>query len=339
MANRDLVAIGSSAGGVEALSLLCKALPAQFPATILITLHLPSRYASTLDRILSQAGNLPATFAHDGDTLRKGQIFLAPPGCHLIADRDRLLLGKGPRENHARPAVDAMLRSEDRDMRYFTRPRAQYSSICMILRVIFALSTFAGSVAASTDEITLQLGRRFSVYAPSNCNRVEQTHFSLVLDCDFRGTAVRFYMKEFPGQLSEEFDPRKSPASKLNEKSYLDSALHSVADELDPGMVSRLTILSSESAHGDDADALFSEEGYLLSAHGNNDIEKCGFLRVQTYRRGLSAVLFAISDIHRLAIEKASSVCRGVPGEVMTILGSLDDVFAGGRFIWSRKRG
>jgi len=234
---------------------------------------------------------------------------------------------------------DAMLRSEDRDMRYFTRPRAQYSSICMILRVIFALSTFAGSVAASTDEITLQLGRRFSVYAPSNCNRVEQTHFSLVLDCDFRGTAVRFYMKEFSGQLSEEFDPRKSPASKLNEKSYLDSALHSVADELDPGMVSRLTILSSESAHGDDADALFSEEGYLLSAHGNNDIEKCVFLRVQTYRRGLSAVLFAISDIHRLAIEKASSVCRGVPGEVMTILGSLDDVFAGGRFIWSRKRG
>src|SRR5882724_12223470 len=111
MANRDLVAIGTSAGGVEALSLLCKALPAQFPATILITLHLPSRYASTLDRILSQAGNLPATFARDGDTLRKGQIFLAPPGCHLIADRDRLLLGKGPRENHARPAIDAMLRS------------------------------------------------------------------------------------------------------------------------------------------------------------------------------------------------------------------------------------
>jgi hypothetical protein len=49
MANRDLVAIGTSAGGVEALSFLCRALPAQFPATILITLHLPSQYASTLD--------------------------------------------------------------------------------------------------------------------------------------------------------------------------------------------------------------------------------------------------------------------------------------------------
>jgi two-component system chemotaxis response regulator CheB len=111
MANRDLVAIGASAGGVEALSFLCKALPAQFPATILITLHLPSDYASTLDRILSRAGALPATFARDGDTIRRGQIFLAPPGCHLIADRDRLLLGNGPRENNARPAIDPMLRS------------------------------------------------------------------------------------------------------------------------------------------------------------------------------------------------------------------------------------
>jgi two-component system chemotaxis response regulator CheB len=111
MANRDVVAIGASAGGVEALIFLCTRLPAQFPATILITQHLPSHSASGLDQILSRAGPLPATFAHEGDTLRKGQIFLAPPGCHLIADRDRLLLGKGPRENHARPAIDAMLRS------------------------------------------------------------------------------------------------------------------------------------------------------------------------------------------------------------------------------------
>jgi two-component system, chemotaxis family, protein-glutamate methylesterase/glutaminase len=111
MANRDLVAIGASAGGVEALISLCTRLPAHLPATILITQHLPSHPASSLDQILSRAGPLPATFAQEGDALRKGQIFLAPPGCHLIADRDRLLLGKGPRENNARPAIDPMLRS------------------------------------------------------------------------------------------------------------------------------------------------------------------------------------------------------------------------------------
>src|SRR5690349_20179232 len=111
MTNRDLVAIGASAGGVEALAFLCRRLPAHFPATILVTQHLPGHYASTLDRILTDAGGLPATFARNEDTLKKGQIFLAPPGCHLIADRDRLLLGKGPRENNVRPAIDPMLRS------------------------------------------------------------------------------------------------------------------------------------------------------------------------------------------------------------------------------------
>jgi two-component system chemotaxis response regulator CheB len=109
--NRDLVAIGASAGGIEALAFLCTRLPAEFPATILVTQHLPSHCPSTLDRILTQAGSLPATFARDGDTLKKGRIFLAPPGCHLIADRDRLQLGKGPRENNVRPAIDPMLRS------------------------------------------------------------------------------------------------------------------------------------------------------------------------------------------------------------------------------------
>jgi two-component system chemotaxis response regulator CheB len=69
MANRDVVAIGASAGGVEALIFLCTRLPAQFPATILITQHLPSHSASGLDQILSRAGPLPATFAHEGDAL------------------------------------------------------------------------------------------------------------------------------------------------------------------------------------------------------------------------------------------------------------------------------
>src|SRR5215510_6664537 len=111
MANRDVVAIGASAGGVEALAFLSTRLPAHFPATILVTQHLPSHSASALDQVLSQPGRLPAEFARDGDPLTKGQIFLAPPGCHLIADRDRLRLGKGPRENNVRPAIDPMLRS------------------------------------------------------------------------------------------------------------------------------------------------------------------------------------------------------------------------------------
>jgi two-component system chemotaxis response regulator CheB len=78
MANRDLVAIGASAGGVKALISLCTRLPAHFPATILITQHLASHSASNLDQLLSWAGPMPASFACDGDALKKEQIFLAP---------------------------------------------------------------------------------------------------------------------------------------------------------------------------------------------------------------------------------------------------------------------
>ncbi|MGC2076150.1 MAG: chemotaxis protein CheB, partial [Xanthobacteraceae bacterium] len=54
---------------------------------------------------------LPAHFASDGDVLKKGRIYIAPPNRHLIVDGHRLALGEGARENHARPAIDPMLRS------------------------------------------------------------------------------------------------------------------------------------------------------------------------------------------------------------------------------------
>jgi two-component system chemotaxis response regulator CheB len=111
MANRDTLAIGASAGGVEALLKLAESLPREFPATVLVTMHLASHTRSVLDDLLSRAGPLPASFARDKERLRKGHIFIAPPDRHLILEGDRLLLGRGPRENRARPAIDPMMRS------------------------------------------------------------------------------------------------------------------------------------------------------------------------------------------------------------------------------------
>src|SRR5262249_2296055 len=111
MANRDIVAIGTSAGGVAALLFLAKNFSANLPATVLVTLHLPNQPGSTLDEILARAGPLPAAFAHDQQVLRKGRIFIAPPGRHLLVDGEHLSLGMGPRENNVRPAIDPMLRS------------------------------------------------------------------------------------------------------------------------------------------------------------------------------------------------------------------------------------
>jgi two-component system chemotaxis response regulator CheB len=111
MANRDVLAVGTSAGGVAALLFLAKRLPRELPASVLVTIHLPRHGPSSLDDIHSRAGPLPATFATDNDILHKGRIYIAPPDRHLIVDGDRLSLGEGPRENNTRPAIDPMLRS------------------------------------------------------------------------------------------------------------------------------------------------------------------------------------------------------------------------------------
>jgi two-component system chemotaxis response regulator CheB len=112
MPHRDIVAIGASAGGIEALRHLASKLPAGFDAAVLVTLHLAEDYASTLDRILTRSGSLPARFAENGEKIENGQIYLARPQCHLLLTEDRRLeFGQGPRENNARPAIDPMFRS------------------------------------------------------------------------------------------------------------------------------------------------------------------------------------------------------------------------------------
>jgi two-component system, chemotaxis family, protein-glutamate methylesterase/glutaminase len=111
MSNRDILAIGTSAGGVEALTSLARGFEANFPAAVLVTIHLPSHFSSSLDDILSRVGPLPAAFASERQSLRKGRIYIAPPGRHLVVDGEQLSLGIGPRENNARPAIDPMLRS------------------------------------------------------------------------------------------------------------------------------------------------------------------------------------------------------------------------------------
>jgi two-component system chemotaxis response regulator CheB len=86
MANRDILEVGTSAGGLEALCYLAKGLPRNFEASVLVTMHLSSRFQSALDEILTQAGPLPASFASDGEILKMSRIYIAPPERHLIVD-------------------------------------------------------------------------------------------------------------------------------------------------------------------------------------------------------------------------------------------------------------
>src|SRR5262245_56131340 len=111
MANRDVLAIGTSAGGFEALRFLAGEFSHDFPASVVVAIHLSSQFRSALDAILTQAGPLPAKFAVDGDKLERGHIYIAPAERHLIVDSEQLRLGSGPRENNARPSLDPLFRS------------------------------------------------------------------------------------------------------------------------------------------------------------------------------------------------------------------------------------
>lgn len=112
MTNRDILAIGTSAGGVDALLSLARSFAPDFPAAVLVTLHIAPHFRSSFDNVLSNAGPLPAKFATDGERAARGTIYLAPPDRHLLMTADnRLRLGTGPRENNSRPAIDPMLRS------------------------------------------------------------------------------------------------------------------------------------------------------------------------------------------------------------------------------------
>jgi two-component system chemotaxis response regulator CheB len=111
MADRDIVVVGASAGGVEALLELVHTLPDRLNASIFITTHFPAGGTSTLPRILSRAGRLPVSHPTDGEPIVAGRIYTAPPDVHLLLQRQRIELVRGPPEHGHRPAIDPMFRS------------------------------------------------------------------------------------------------------------------------------------------------------------------------------------------------------------------------------------
>jgi len=107
----DIVVVGASAGGIEALKELVGALPGDLPAAVFVVLHLPAGGTSVLPDILSRAGPLPAEHVHDGVAITQGRIFVAPPDCHVQITDGTAQAIAGPKENGHRPAIDPLFRS------------------------------------------------------------------------------------------------------------------------------------------------------------------------------------------------------------------------------------
>jgi two-component system chemotaxis response regulator CheB len=111
MHTRDIVAIGSSLGGVAAVGQLLAALPADFPAAILIVLHVGASGKNLLADIYHAQSKLPVHTAKEGERVTRGCVYLAPADHHLLVIDETIRLGRGPRENMSRPAIDPTLRS------------------------------------------------------------------------------------------------------------------------------------------------------------------------------------------------------------------------------------
>jgi two-component system, chemotaxis family, protein-glutamate methylesterase/glutaminase len=113
-ARRDVIVVGASAGGVEALRALVAGLPPDLPAVVLVVLHVARLTPSALPTILRRAGPLPVAHAEDDVEPRPGHIYVAPPDQHLLLVQGRLRLTHGPTENGHRPAIDPLFRSAAR---------------------------------------------------------------------------------------------------------------------------------------------------------------------------------------------------------------------------------
>lgn len=110
-AHHNIIVIGTSSGGVDALMQLAQGLPRNLPAAVFVVLHLSPQGPSNLPKILNRAGPVPAHHPSDGEPIMPGIIYVAPPDRHLMVERGRVRVVHGPRENRHRPAVDPLFRS------------------------------------------------------------------------------------------------------------------------------------------------------------------------------------------------------------------------------------
>src|SRR5829696_7911114 len=109
---RDIVVIGTSAGGLEAPAELIPLLPSDLPAAIFVVQHLAPNLGGAA--ILVRLGSKPpfaASFPRNGQSIERGRLYLAPPDYHMLVKAKEILVTKGARENGQRPGIDPMFRS------------------------------------------------------------------------------------------------------------------------------------------------------------------------------------------------------------------------------------
>lgn len=111
MQKRNIIVIGASAGGFEAIRQLVHDLPSDLDAAIFIVRHIAPDINGVFAEVLNKQQTLYAAHAIDKEPIKMNRIYLAPPDRHLIIEEGRVRVTHGPKENRFRPAVDPLFRS------------------------------------------------------------------------------------------------------------------------------------------------------------------------------------------------------------------------------------
>ncbi len=111
MPAQDIIVIGGSAGGLEALAKVLSGIPRNIRASVFVVLHTSPQSGHALPQILERNASLPVAFGVDGEAPKPGHIYVAPPDHHLTFEDGVMSVERGPRENGFRPAIDPLFRS------------------------------------------------------------------------------------------------------------------------------------------------------------------------------------------------------------------------------------
>lgn len=103
--------MGASAGGFEAFKKIIAGLPADFSAPIFIVWHMSPDVRGVLPQVLNRVNTIVAAHAFNNEEIKPNRIYVAPPDHHMLVEKGRILVTRGPKENRFRPAVDPLFRS------------------------------------------------------------------------------------------------------------------------------------------------------------------------------------------------------------------------------------
>lgn len=111
---RDVIVVGASAGGIEALKSLLEGLQPDLPASVLVVQHTSPRADNALPELFARSCALPVNSPSGSSALQHGHVYVAVPDRHLLIEDSHVATVMGPKENRHRPAIDSLFRSAAR---------------------------------------------------------------------------------------------------------------------------------------------------------------------------------------------------------------------------------